>query len=175
MSHATGKRSLIRFARTQASGILAVPMPTKPRAQLTLHDPLSRLNLIQANKLLGPAAAALLPKAGREEIDIAAQVLFTADQFQVVYPLKQVVVTLALHPSYRDRLQIACSHEGETADSQLAPSTNAPAPETIQAMQTSLTECAQPNEDGTLNLTLKLPDAESLKTMATALAKLLAG
>ncbi|MBX7207629.1 MAG: DEAD/DEAH box helicase [Verrucomicrobiaceae bacterium] len=91
-------------------------MPTKPSAQLTLHDKLSRLNIIQAKKLLGPAAAALLPKAGREEIDIASQVLFTADQFQIVYPVKQFVVTLSLHPSYRDRLQVVCSHEGEAAD-----------------------------------------------------------
>jgi SNF2 family DNA or RNA helicase len=43
-------------------------------------------------------------------------VLFTAEQFQVVFPVPQVVVTIALHPAYRDRLQIACSHEGETAD-----------------------------------------------------------
>ncbi len=91
-------------------------MSTKPSHKLTLHDKLSRLNIIQAKKLLGEAAAALLPKAGREEIDIAAQVLFTADQFQVVYPAKQVVVTLALHPSYKDRLQIVCSHEGDIAD-----------------------------------------------------------
>ena len=91
-------------------------MSTKPSTVLTLHDKLSRLNILQANKLLGPAGAALLPKAGREEIDIAQQVLFTADQFQAVYPLAEVVVTIALHPSYRNRLQIACSHEGETAD-----------------------------------------------------------
>lgn len=91
-------------------------MPTKPSHQLTLHDRLSRLALPQAKKLLGEGGAALLPKAGREEIDIEAQVLFTADQFQIVFPLPQVVVTIALHPSYRDRLQIACSHEGETAD-----------------------------------------------------------
>jgi hypothetical protein len=91
-------------------------MPVKPSSQLTLHDKLSRLNLVQAKKLLGPTAAALLPKAGQEEIDTASQVLFTADQFQVVFPRTEVVVTLALHPSYRDRLQIACSHEGEVAD-----------------------------------------------------------
>ncbi len=91
-------------------------MPTKPSHQLTLHDKLSRLSPVQAKKLLGPAAAALLPKAGQEEIDIANQVLFTTDQFQVVFPLSEVVVTLSLHPSYRDRLQIACSHEGDTSD-----------------------------------------------------------
>ncbi len=91
-------------------------MPTKPSIKLTLHDKLSRLSPVQAAKLLGPSAAALLPKAGSEEIDIDSQVLFTADQFQVVFPLKEVVVTLALHPSYRDRLQIVCSHDGEVAD-----------------------------------------------------------
>lgn len=91
-------------------------MPTKPSAQLTLHDKLSRLSPAQAKKLLGESAAALLPKAGREEIDIANQVLFTADQFQLIFPAKEVVVNLSLHPGYRDRLQIVCSHEGETGD-----------------------------------------------------------
>lgn len=91
-------------------------MPTKPSHKLTLHDRLSRLALPQAKKLLGESGAAVLPKAGREEIDIETQVLFTAEQFQVVFPVPQVVVTIGLHPAYRDRLQIACSHEGETAD-----------------------------------------------------------
>lgn len=91
-------------------------MPTKASHQLTLHDKLSRLSPLQAKKLLGDAAAALMPKAGREEIDIATQVLFTAEQFQVVFPAKQVVVNFALHPSYRDRLQIVCSHGGEVGD-----------------------------------------------------------
>ncbi len=91
-------------------------MSTKPSAQLTLHDKLSRLNLLQAKKLLGPAASAQLARAGREEIDIASQVLFTADQFQVVYPTRQVVVTLSLHPGHRNRLQMACSDDGEEAD-----------------------------------------------------------
>jgi len=58
-------------------------MLTKPSHKLTLHDKLSRLSPVQANKVLGPEAAALIPKAGQESIDIASQVLFTADQFQV--------------------------------------------------------------------------------------------
>lgn len=90
--------------------------PTKPSHQLTLHDKLSRLSPVQAKKLLGEAAAALMPKAGHEEIDIAAQVIFAEDQFQVVFPLPQVVVNIALHPGYRGRLEIVCSHEGETGD-----------------------------------------------------------
>ena len=91
-------------------------MPSKPPHRLTLHDRLSRLALPQAQKLLGAGGAAMLPKAGREEIDIETQVLFTAEQFQVVFPASLVVVTISLHPAYRDRLQIACSHEGETGD-----------------------------------------------------------
>jgi len=71
---------------------------------------------VQAKKLLGDRAAGLMPKAGREEIDIATQVLFTAEQFQLVFPLKQIVVNIALHPSYRNRLQIVCSHEGEEGE-----------------------------------------------------------
>ena len=90
-------------------------MPTKPSDRLTLHDKLSRLSPVQAKKLLGAQAAALMPKAGKEEIDIPSQVLFTAEQFQVVFPEPhRVVVNVALHPSYRDRLQIVCSHDGET-------------------------------------------------------------
>jgi superfamily II DNA or RNA helicase len=95
-------------------------MPTKAPHHLTLHDRLSRRTLPQAKKILGENAAALLPKAGREEIDIHSQVLFTADQFQVVFPVSQVVVSISLHPGYRDRLQIACSHMGEIADYHLA-------------------------------------------------------
>lgn len=88
----------------------------RPSNQLTLHDKLSRLSPVQAKKLIGEAAAALMPKAGREEIDIPSQVIFTADQFQVVFPVVQVVVNIALHASYRNRLQIVCSHDGETGD-----------------------------------------------------------
>ncbi|MFN0128085.1 MAG: DEAD/DEAH box helicase [Verrucomicrobiales bacterium] len=91
-------------------------MPTKPTHQLTLHDRLSRLGLEQARKLLGPRAAGLLAKAGREEIDITTQVLFTAEQFQVVFPRSKVVVNIALNPSYRDRLQLVCSHADEEGD-----------------------------------------------------------
>ena len=92
-------------------------MPTKPGRQLTLHDKLSRLSPLQARKLLGEPSAALLSKAGREEIDLSTQVLFTSDQFQVVFPVPHnAVVTIALHSSYRDRLQIVCSHEGEISD-----------------------------------------------------------
>jgi hypothetical protein len=45
-------------------------MPTKPSHQLTLHDRLSRIALTQAKKMLGESGPAMLPKAGREEIDI---------------------------------------------------------------------------------------------------------
>jgi len=95
---------------------LPPPIPTKPSHELTLHDWLSRLALLQAKKLLGGSAAAKLSKAEREEVDLETHVLFTTDQFQVVFPISQVVVTIALHPSYRDRIQIACSHEGEVSD-----------------------------------------------------------
>ena len=93
-------------------------MRTKPSSQLTLHDKLSRLSPERARKVLGPEAGALLPKGASIEIDVEKQLLFTEEVFQVTFPhpageKEPVVVSLALHPSYRDRLQIVCSHLGE--------------------------------------------------------------
>jgi hypothetical protein len=46
---------------------------------------------LQAKKLICPPTAVLLPKAGHEEIYIGSQVLFTAYQFQMVFPAAEVV------------------------------------------------------------------------------------
>jgi superfamily II DNA or RNA helicase len=95
-------------------------MRVKKSADLTLHDVLSQLTLPQAQKCLGPAAAALIPKTGGIEINPAEQVQFRPDYFQCVFPEalggdEPVVVTLSLHPGNRDRLQVACSHTCEEA------------------------------------------------------------
>ena len=92
-----------------------VAMRVKKSSELTLHDVLSQLTLPQAEKCLGPTAAALIPKSGAIEIDIAEQVLFRPDIFQCVFPEalakdEPLVVTLSLHPGCRDQLQITCSH-----------------------------------------------------------------
>lgn len=96
-------------------------MSVKKSSELTLHDVLSQLTLAQAQKCLGPMAAALIPKSGSLEIDIGEQVLFRPDALQCVFPEalaadEPLVVTLSLHPGHRDRLQIACSHQGEATD-----------------------------------------------------------
>ena len=96
-------------------------MRVKKSSELTLHDVLSQLTLPQAEKCLGPTAAALIPKSGAIEIDIAEQVLFRPDILQCVFPEalakdEPLVVTLSLHPGCRDQLQITCSHLCEEAN-----------------------------------------------------------
>ena len=92
-------------------------MRVKPSAQLTLKDKLSRLTLVQAQKLLGPSGAQLLAKGGVIEVDLATQVLFTDERLQVTFPDARgrrapAVVTVALDDSHRDRLRVVCSHSG---------------------------------------------------------------
>ena len=94
-------------------------MRVKPSAQLTLRDKLSRLTLVQAQKLLGPQGAQLFAKGGALEIDLDTQVLFTDERLQVTFPDSRVkrahVVTVALDDAHRDRLRIDCSASGEQA------------------------------------------------------------
>jgi superfamily II DNA or RNA helicase len=96
-------------------------MRVKKSSDLTLHDVLSQLTLAQAQKCLGPEAAALIPKSGAVEINISEQVLFRPDLLQCVFPEvidhnEPIVVTLSLHPGCRERLQIACSHQSDGAN-----------------------------------------------------------
>ncbi len=95
-------------------------MRVKPSARLTLKDKLSRLTLVQAQKLLGPNGDQLLAKGGAIDIDLATQVLLTDARLQVTFPdgrgqRAPATVTLALDDSHRDRLQLACSHSGAQA------------------------------------------------------------
>jgi len=95
-------------------------MRAKSSAQLTLKDRLSRLGFVQAQKLLGPKGAHWLAMGGKMEIDIATQVRLTEDYCLVRFPAAgaagdPLTVRVALHPGYRDRLQIGCNRAGDEA------------------------------------------------------------
>jgi len=59
---------------------------TKKSHELTLADRLSRLNFRQVCKLLGEGGEQLIQRGGRYEIDIAEQVTFNEDRFQLRLP-----------------------------------------------------------------------------------------
>ena len=99
-------------------------MRFKPSSQLTLRDKLSRLTFVQAQKLLGPQGAHWLAMGGKIEIDTATQVRLTDEFCQISFPEAErrvvdkrdpLVVRVALHPGYRDRLQIGCNRSGDAA------------------------------------------------------------
>ena len=97
-----------------------VSMRFKSSSQLTLHDKLSRLTIVQAQKLLGPRGAHWLAMGGKIEIDPATQVRLTGEFCQIGFPEADgkrdpLVVRVALHPGYRDRLQISCNRSGDAA------------------------------------------------------------
>ena len=56
-------------------------MLTKPSAELTLFDTLSRLTFTRAAKLLGPKGNRLIATGGKFDIDLTAQVKFDRDMF----------------------------------------------------------------------------------------------
>ena len=82
-------------------------MLTKPGAELTLFDKLSRLSFLQATKLLGSEGADLIAAGGKHDIDITTQVEFDQDRFRLA--VDSCTVTLALSPAARDRLEWRCS------------------------------------------------------------------
>lgn len=95
-------------------------MRTRPSSELTLHDRLSRLDFVEATKLLQPDGARLLSEGGKMEIDVTTQLHFTADMFQVTFPEAApdngpVVVSLSVHPGHKKRLRMACSHSDDLA------------------------------------------------------------
>jgi hypothetical protein len=92
-------------------------MLTKPSAELTLFDTLSRLTFIRATKLLGADGNQLIAAGGKYDIDITTQVKFDRDRFRLA--IDSTTVTLALSPAARNRLQwhcdtcdIPCEHAG---------------------------------------------------------------
>lgn len=56
-------------------------MLTKPSAELTLFDTLSRLTFIRATKLLGADGSHLIAAGGKYNVDITTQVEFDRDRF----------------------------------------------------------------------------------------------
>ena len=92
-------------------------MLTKPSAQLTLFDTLSRLTFSGAAKLLGPKGNRLIATGGKFDIDLTTQVKFDRDMFRLT--LDGAAVTLTLSPAARHRLEwrcdaceVPCEHAG---------------------------------------------------------------
>ncbi len=92
-------------------------MLTKPSAELTLFDTLSRLTFTRAAKLLGPKGNRLIATGGKFDIDLTAQVKFDRDMFRLT--LGGAAVTLTLSPAARHRLEwrcdaceVPCEHAG---------------------------------------------------------------
>src|SRR5580700_5899730 len=92
-------------------------MLTKPSAELTLFDTLSRLTFTRAAKLLGPDGNRLIATGGKFDIDLTTQVKFDRDMFRLT--LDGAAVTLTLSPAARHRLEwrcdaceVPCEHAG---------------------------------------------------------------
>ncbi|MDB6158849.1 MAG: helicase, superfamily [Gammaproteobacteria bacterium] len=92
-------------------------MLTKPSAELTLFDTLSRLTFVRATKLLGADGNNLIAAGGKYDIDIATQVKFDRDRFRLT--VDSTGVTLALSPAARNRIEwhcdtcdVPCEHAG---------------------------------------------------------------
>jgi hypothetical protein len=92
-------------------------MLTKPSAELTLFDTLSRLTFTRAAKLLGPEGNRLIATGGKFDIDLTTQVKFDRDMFRLT--LAGAAVTLTLSPAARHRLEwrcdaceVPCEHAG---------------------------------------------------------------
>jgi hypothetical protein len=92
-------------------------MLTKPSADLTLFDTLSRLTFVRATKLLGADGDHLIAAGGKYDIDITTQVKFDQDRFRLA--IDSATVTLALNPAARNRLawhcdtcDVPCEHAG---------------------------------------------------------------
>jgi SNF2-related domain/Helicase conserved C-terminal domain/SWIM zinc finger len=92
-------------------------MLTKPSAELTLFDTLSRLTFVRATKLLGAEGDHLIAAGGKYDIDITTQVKFDQDRFRLA--VDSTTVTLSLSPAARNRLDwhcdkcdVPCEHAG---------------------------------------------------------------
>src|SRR3984893_2301302 len=92
-------------------------MLTKPSAELTLFDTLSRLTFTRAARLLGPKGNRLIATGGKFDIDLTTQVKFDRDMFRLT--LDGAEVTLTRSPAARHRLEwrcdaceVPCEHAG---------------------------------------------------------------
>ncbi len=88
---------------------------TKPSKSLTLRDRLSRLNYLQASRLLGPESASqLLSRGGGMDINIDEQV--TIDDHHFKLDFGDLSVTIGLSDARQKRLQYSCSCCSETCE-----------------------------------------------------------
>jgi hypothetical protein len=95
-------------------------MPTvKPIHQLTFHDRLSRLTIIQAAKLLGEEGRKLIMQGAKYEIDVKEDVHLSGDLLRVRLPGADAIATLTLLSEAVARLHwncnrcdTACEHVG---------------------------------------------------------------
>ncbi|MFT5188719.1 MAG: superfamily II DNA or RNA helicase [Verrucomicrobiales bacterium] len=94
---------------------------SKKSAKLTLHDRLSRLSLIKAEKLLGDQGKVLIREGGKFEVDPVSDVTFDKDKFELRLAGQGASVTIQLEDSERARFAIKCSrcqhrceHQGAT-------------------------------------------------------------
>ena len=88
-------------------------MTTKPEHKLKLRDRLSRLSFTQAVKQLGDEGKQLIQQGGKYEIDIAQQVYFSGDLFQLKLPLdgqgNTANVSITLMAEAKTRLKWNCT------------------------------------------------------------------
>jgi hypothetical protein len=89
-------------------------MTTKSSAQLTLKDRLSRLQFLEACKLLGEQGKQLIQQGGRFEFDLDEQVYLGDDLFRVRYDEQDdagqpIVASITLMADARSRLHWNCT------------------------------------------------------------------
>ena len=63
---------------------------------LTLHDRLSRLTLVKAEKLLGDQGKVLIREGGKFEVDPVSDITFDKEQFELRLPGQGARVTIRL-------------------------------------------------------------------------------
>lgn len=89
-------------------------MTTKSSAELTLKDRLSRLQFLEACKLLGEQGKSLIQMGGRFDFDLEAQVYLGDDLFRVRYEEldeagQPIVASITLMAAARARLRWNCT------------------------------------------------------------------
>lgn len=109
---------------------------------ITLKDILSHLSYSEGCKLLGTDGKRLIMDGGKYEIDIDEQVTFTEQRFELNLP--EAVVTIAIDPAKKKRLNLSCSactapcqHQGAAIslilEEKMALGLSAPPPEIVTA------------------------------------------
>lgn len=82
---------------------------TKKESALTLHDRLSQLTILQAEKILGENGHRLIIDGGKIDFDPDEFVMLVDDMFSFKHPLDKAIVTLVADPKKRFGLSISCA------------------------------------------------------------------